>query len=409
MVSRGDWIGGGASRGAEELARWLIEAGHSVTHFCWRFTQEPAPFQRQLGGPWPVRKTVQKLHAASRYLGFPHLLPFEYYAQLKWVQDSFDLFHFHDLIGTISYSTLIALSRQKPVFFTVHDFSAFTGGCVYPMQCAKYETRCGECPQLGSWPMHTKIDRTGHMQDLRRRAAARRGIQYIFPCEWIERKMVEVMPLARPPVRMINSIDPEKIMPTAKNEARQKLGLPLDRPVVLISAHFLSYERKGARYALEAIRQVADMSPVVMTLGNSDPAIEGLIGGVRHTSFGFVPDPEKMALIYSAADVYLFTSIADNCPYTVLEAMGSGTATVGFATGGVPELVASEEAGLLVPVEDQAGLSAALRRALQDRNLTQKWGNQARLRIEKYFNKRLFVEKMTHLYEEVRQDWKAES
>ena len=114
-------------------------------------------------------------------LGFPQLLPFEYYLHLRWVRDSFDLFHFHDLIGAISYETMIALSRHKPVVFTVHDCSAFTGGCVYPEGCENYKMQCGQCPQLGVWPMVTTFDHTGHMLELRRRAASQRNIQYVFP------------------------------------------------------------------------------------------------------------------------------------------------------------------------------------------------------------------------------------
>ena len=94
---------------------------------------------------------------------------------------------------------------------------------------------------------------------------------------------------------------------------------------------------------------MADLDPILITLGFSDPALEAELGGVSLTSFGYVSDSAQMALIYSSADIYLFTSVADNCPYTVLEAMAAGTATIGFATGGVPELVASEKRGCSSP------------------------------------------------------------
>jgi len=396
---------GGASRGADELARWLIEAGHTVTHFCWEFSQTPAPFQRKLGGPRLVRKAVKEFHKIGVRLGFPQLLPFEYFAQLGWLRERFDLFHFHDLCDAISYQTLIELSQRKPVVFTVHDCSAFTGGCLYPMECEKYKTRCGECPQLGHWPMETKIDHTGFLQQLRRRAASQPGIQYVFPSEWMARKMTDVMALGRPGVQISNAIDPIQMAPTSKKEAREKLSLPVDRPVILFSAHYLSDPRKGGTYAVAAIRQVMDLAPVVITLGYPDPTFESQLEGVKIVSFGYVSEIEKMALIYSAADIYLFTSLADNCPYTVLEAMACGKAVVGFATGGVPELVISEETGLLVPPRDGPALAAAIRRAIQHGSLTQQWGDQARRRIEIHFNKQLFMGKMNSLYENFVQDW----
>jgi glycosyltransferase involved in cell wall biosynthesis len=405
IVSRGDRFAGGASRGAEELASWLIEAGHSVTHFCREFQGTPAPFQKQLyagaGG-----RTAHYLNAISKRCGYINAFPFEYYLKLRRVQDEFDLFHFHDLSTAVSYETLIQVSRHKPTVFTVHDCSAFTGGCIYPMDCAKYETKCGSCPQIGQWPLSTKFDRTGFMQEQRRSTAGKAGIQYIFPSEWIQQTMMSVMSPARPGLQINNAIDPVQMAPTDKKEARRKLGLPENQPVILISAQDLKDERKGVAYAVEAVRQIADLSPVLISTGHSSQSLAFQTGDIPHTSFGHIREPDRLALIYSAADVYLFPSLADNCPYSLLETMACGTAVIGFATGGVPSIVLSGETGLLVPIGNRDKLATALRSALLDPLQTQRWGEQARRRIESYFSKDAFVKKICNLYENFDKEWR---
>jgi glycosyltransferase involved in cell wall biosynthesis len=406
IISRGDRWAGGASRGAEELARWLIQAGHGVTHFCREFQGTPAPFQKELyagvGG-----RAAHYLNGAQKRLGYINAFPFEYHFKLRHMQDEFDLFHFHDLSSAISYETLIQLSQHKPVVFTVHDCSAFTGGCIYPMGCEKYLKKCERCPQLGQWPLSTKFDRTGFLQGQRRRAAASHGIQYIFPSEWIRQTMLSAMPLARPGLQISNAIDPAQLAPIDKKEARRKLDLPENQPVILISAQDLTDKRKGTAYAVEAIKQVSDLSPVLISTGHSSQALAFQVGDIPHISFGHIRQSDRMALIYSAADVYLFPTLADNCPYSVQETMACGTAVIGFATGGVPEIVISGETGLLVPAEDRYQLALALRSALQDLALTQTWGRKARQRLETHFSKDLFLRKIGNMYEEFAKDWRA--
>jgi len=406
VISKGDRLTGGASRVADDLARWLHEEGHAVTHFCRYFHPSPAPFQQHLGGPWVVRKIVQKLHGAGRRLGFPQVVPFEYFARLRWLRDSFDLFHFHDLSSAVSYETLVALSRHKPVVFTVHDCSAFTGGCIYPMGCEKFKTECGSCPQLGTRPLNTKFDHTRFMQRQRFRAAKQPGIQYVFPSQWIAQEALSVLSLHRPAMQLPYGIDSARMRSTPKTEARQKLGLPQDCPIILISAHHLLDKRKGVTHALEAVRRVADLSPILITMGQPDPSLESKVPGIPVVSFGFVEETEKMALIFSAADVFVIASLMDNSPLVIYEAMAAGTATVGFAAGGIPDLVVPGETGLLVPVMDDDALAAALRRVLSDRNLLQKWGTNARQRLEKHFSRRVFMEKHYALYRDFMQDFR---
>ncbi|MDF5731537.1 MAG: glycosyltransferase, partial [Rhizonema sp. PD38] len=142
IVSKSDRKGGGASRVAEDLAKWLNDAGHHTDHFIAFNFQEPLSFQRSLYGEGLKIKFCKKIHRATNKFGLRELLPAEYWFNLNKVIDNYDIVHFHDLFTAISPLTLALASRRKPTFFTVHDCSPFTGGCLYPMGCEKFTSHC---------------------------------------------------------------------------------------------------------------------------------------------------------------------------------------------------------------------------------------------------------------------------
>jgi len=59
-----------------------------------------------------------------------------------------------------------------------------------------------------------------------------------------------------------------------------------------------------------------------------------------------------------------------------------GRAVVGSRVGGIPDVVADGETGLLVPSGDPGALAKALERVLSDRALAERLGAEARLRVK---------------------------
>ena len=69
---------------------------------------------------------------------------------------------------------------------------------------------------------------------------------------------------------------------------------------------------------------------------------------------------------------------AEGLPNVVLEAMAEGVPVVASRHAGIPEAVAHEETGLLVPPGDPEALAAALRRLIHDPDLRRSLGKRAR-------------------------------
>ncbi|MBI2064475.1 MAG: glycosyltransferase [Candidatus Yanofskybacteria bacterium] len=72
---------------------------------------------------------------------------------------------------------------------------------------------------------------------------------------------------------------------------------------------------------------------------------------------GYISDESLLAKYFSAADIFLFPSTADNCPLVVLEAMACGLPVVSFATGGIPELVDHQKTGYIARYKDADDLA----------------------------------------------------
>jgi glycosyltransferase involved in cell wall biosynthesis len=84
------------------------------------------------------------------------------------------------------------------------------------------------------------------------------------------------------------------------------------------------------------------------------------------------------------ADIFLNTSNFDNTPVSVLEAMASGLCVVSTNAGGIPDLLNTEEEALLVPVNDDLAMAAAIRRLLTDERLTTRMRARALAKVEQF-------------------------
>ena len=65
-------------------------------------------------------------------------------------------------------------------------------------------------------------------------------------------------------------------------------------------------------------------------------------------------------MLYSAVDVFVTPSLADNFPNTIVESMACGTPVVGFNVGGIPDLIKHKVTGYLAEYKNANDLSAGI-------------------------------------------------
>ena len=75
---------------------------------------------------------------------------------------------------------------------------------------------------------------------------------------------------------------------------------------------------------------------------------------------GHVSDPLQMIVIYRAADLFITPSLEENLPNTIMEAMACGTPSIGFKTGGIPEMIAHKKNGYVAQKLDSNDLATGI-------------------------------------------------
>ena len=398
IVSRSNSFGGGASRIAEDLAGWLVGQGSDVTHFCALPVGPLKAFQAPLYLAGFIGGVSRVTHSMSRRMGFNALLPIEFFTTLGPGLSRYDVVHFHDLHSAISPISMYLCAKKRPVVFTAHDCSCFTGGCIYPLECERFRKSCGYCPQLRA--MGARFDCTGANVRLNRWMAKQSGVQYVFPSAWLRDTAAGSLQFRKSAKIIPNGFLPDGYAFRSKRASRRELGIRDDQRVILVAAHYLGEPRKGVAFALSAICAMADLDPLVLFVGIPPTDLEQRIPGISFWQTGFVRDQRRLGLIFAAADVFLFTSLQDNLPIMIQEALAAGTAVVGFSAGGVPEMVDHGRTGWLCPIGDQLALNRNLRDALTGNQLVE-YGEAARTTISERFNMDVFGQRHLNLYEEM--------
>ncbi len=171
-----------------------------------------------------------------------------------------------------------------------------------------------------------------------------------------------------------------------RQAVRDELGLPQEA-VVIGSVARLDYY-KGQEDAINAFALIAGDHPTAYLLIAGDGTLEvlsllkaraaALEVGKRCVFAGYRKD---VARIHAALDIFVHPARSDPCPLGVLEASAARLPVVGYAHGGVPELVSHGETGLLVPEGDIAELARALGDLVADAPRRRDLGAAGRRRV----------------------------
>lgn len=108
---------------------------------------------------------------------------------------------------------------------------------------------------------------------------------------------------------------------------------------------------KGHHTVIEALTTIANAELLIAGRGPEEGNLKRLadrLGVADRVRFVGVLPQSELRKLYSAADCLVLASEREGCPNVLLEAMACGTPVVAGAVGGIPEVVASDEAGVLI-------------------------------------------------------------
>jgi starch synthase len=208
-----------------------------------------------------------------------------------------------------------------------------------------------------------------------------------------------------------NGIDTDLYRPDPGTDALDRIGLDRSRPYVLFVGRIT--RQKGVPQLLRAVRGIDPAAQVVLCAGAPDtPEIDREfrelyeeLSRVRegvHWIPRMLPRPEVIQLLTHAA-VFVCPSVYEPLGIVNLEAMACGTAVVASRVGGIPEVVADGDTGVLVDADDgfEAGLTRALDSVLGDPGAARRMGEAGRERAVSEFGWGAVARRTAGLYEEI--------
>lgn len=356
-------VRGGAARSAHRLHRALLDAGiESRMLVLNRYStdKEVTRANVDIGAPllrearWGQKYFIDanRTEKTNSYFSLP--LPGFDLASNALVQSS-DILHLHWFTGFLSPESVNRLQRLgKPVFWTLHDQRAFTGGCHFSDGCLGFENECGNCPQLDEGGL--RVARAALMESKQSIDLSR--VDIICPSKWMANLARRSSLFGSANIFTIPyCVDTEKFKPHDKTEARARLGIDAEKICLLFGADNCAEKRKGFHLLRTCFESLDPNKYQFLAFGDDQGVFSHLPITVR--SFGRIHSDQELKVLYSAADAFLLPSSEDNLPNTMLEAMACGTPIIGFAIGGLVDVV-TPKVGILANTCDGKAFASAV-------------------------------------------------
>jgi len=314
-----------------------------------------------------------------------------------------DIVHLHNIHGDyFSPFAVNELAKSKIVVWTLHDMQSFTGHCAHSYDCNKWQSVCGNCPSLTTYPW-IDFDTSAFILKTKKQIYKKTDLYIVTPSNWLKDK-VEKSILNHLPIYTIhNGINTAIYHPQDKQSCQEKLGIPKDKKVILFSAERgLKNHFKGGEYIQNIIKNHSDYSLLFINIGGGNKIEKD----DTLWSIPYIQDALIMSMYYSASDIYLYPSLADNCPLVLLEAMACGLPIVTFQTGGIPELVLHMETGYVAKYKDAEDFNYGFNLLIKDKNLRTKMAENGIKRVTENFTSEIMNQKYISLYQSINQNVK---
>lgn len=312
-----------------------------------------------------------------------------------------DIIHLHWINqGMLSLKGIRKIIRSgKPIVWTMHDMWPVTGICHHADTCEKYRTECYDCPLLGR---RGKRDLSYWTFQRKKRMYQGANLTFVGCSRWIAERAEESRLIQGMTVRSIpNPIDVDLFRPRDKRQARKYCRLPEDKKLLLFGSVKLTNKQKGIDYLIEACRLLAGRSSHwskdfgVVIFGQNADRFAALFPFPCY-AMNYISDEKELVNIYNAVDLYVTSSLMENLPNTIMEAMSCGIPCVAFHVGGIPEMVDHLHNGYVARYRSAEDLANGIEWALSQEY--ERLSESARRKAVSAYSKNHVAKQYIHLY-----------
>jgi len=185
-----------------------------------------------------------------------------------------------------------------------------------------------------------------------------------------------------PPIERISYGFPVDLFrPRDRRACREILDLPQDRFIVFFPASMISDRRKGADQVRSLVRSLRLPGLLFVAMGHG--AAEDLdLSQDIFRAFGYIENPNKIALIYAAADIIVAPSREETFGQIYIEAIASGTPAIGHGLTGTADALLDGVTGLTTIAPDAESLETAVTALYRDRTRRDAMAFWGRVHVE---------------------------
>lgn len=262
--------------------------------------------------------------------------------KLPIIQDA-DVIFLHWVNRFVNTNEIEKLLRLgKPTFWFMHDMYPITGGCHHALDCNKFTVECHSCPMIKK---RFLIDFAKNNFSKKIRSLGKyKNLTFVTPSNWLGTCVKNSRIGAGHAVITVPNVINTNLFIPLNIDAKQMLGLNPHKKTILFSACDFSSIYKGSKYVYECLRRCDPNLYEGLVIGNINKDLLNSLP-INVICTGRLHDELALVVAYNACDTFVISSIAENYPNVVLEAMSCGKPCIGFPTGGIPELIQHEISG----------------------------------------------------------------
>jgi glycosyltransferase involved in cell wall biosynthesis len=203
-----------------------------------------------------------------------------------------------------------------------------------------------------------------------------------------------------------NGYRPDMFYPTDTIQCRDKLGLSHDKKIIVTVGNLVDI--KGHKYLIEAMKEVVkhrtDVICYIVGGGAMQNKLQKQIDDgnlAKHVKLAGAKPHTEIPQWMNACDVFVLPSLNEGNPTVLFECLGCGKPFIGTNVGGIPEIVISDDYGLLVKADDSKALAKKIVVALD-----KDWDEGKIIKYSSRFTWEEITSKIIEIYDMIAKDEK---
>jgi len=350
----------------------------------------------------PVTEFLEKsIDRITNQIGLQYqFFPFSSAAILKKIKAlNPDVISLHNTHGGYFETALLKrISKLASVVWTLHDMWSFTGNAAHTFGDTSWKSMTN-APHLTRIYPAIGVNTGSFLLRQKREIYGKSDLAIVTPSRWLY-DLARQSPVfeGKEILQINNGVDLGVFFKRDKATIRKSLGIAQEAKVLMFSADQLTGNLwKGGEDLIQVLRFINEKtdSPIhllITGLGSLE-AVQGMNNFVIHQK-GYVKDPDTMARYFSASDIFIYPTRADNLSNVLIEAIACGTPCVSFDIGGCSEIIQDDFTGKIIPPSGIMTMAMATLELLDRPTQLESFGRNAVDHARRNFS----LEEMGHRY-----------